>query len=63
MPIIIAHILEGRPKELKVRLIRNITAAVAETLEADPATVRVIVQEMKKDEYGIGGVTAEELGR
>ena len=63
MPIIIAHILEGRPRELKARLIKNITAAVVDTLDADPASVRVVLQEMKKDEYGIGGVTAGELGR
>ena len=63
MPIIIAHILEGRPKELKVALVRNLTDAVVKTLGADPEQVRVIISEMPKDQYGIGGKTAEELGR
>jgi 4-oxalocrotonate tautomerase len=63
MPIIVAHILEGRPAELKTELIRNITETVAKTLEVPPESVRVIVSEMGKDDYGIGGKTARELGR
>lgn len=63
MPIIVAHILEGRPPELKTALIRSITESVAKTLNVPPDSVRVIVSEMGKDEYGIGGKTARELGR
>jgi len=63
MPIIIAHILEGRSKEIKAALIRNITAAVVETLNAEPESVRVILSEMPRDQYGIGGKTVEELER
>ncbi|MBL0175151.1 MAG: 2-hydroxymuconate tautomerase family protein [Ignavibacteria bacterium] len=63
MPIIIAHILEGRPKELKAALIRNITEAVVSTLDVQADQVRVIINEMQKDQYGIGGRTAEEMGR
>jgi 4-oxalocrotonate tautomerase len=63
MPIIVAHILEGRPKELKAALIRNITDAVVQTLNVQAEQVRVVINEMQKDQYGIGGKTAEELGR
>ncbi|MBR9975101.1 MAG: 2-hydroxymuconate tautomerase family protein [Bacteroidetes bacterium] len=63
MPIIITHILEGRSRETKTELIRNITDAVARTLAVPPESVRVIVSEMGKDEYGIGGKTARDLGR
>ncbi|MFZ1731355.1 MAG: 2-hydroxymuconate tautomerase [Bacteroidota bacterium] len=63
MPVIVAHILEGRPAELKRKLIQNITETVSRTLEVPPESVRVIVSEMGKDEYGIGGKTARELGR
>lgn len=63
MPIIVAHILEGRPAELKTELIRNITETVAKTLDVPSESVRVIVSEMGKDDYGIGGKTARELGR
>jgi 4-oxalocrotonate tautomerase len=63
MPVIVAHILEGRTPALKTALIRNITETVANTLGVPPESVRVIVSEMGKDEYGIGGKTARELGR
>lgn len=63
MPIIVAHILEGRPAELKKKLIQNITKTVSMTLDVPEESVRVIVSEMGKDEYGIGGKTARELGR
>lgn len=63
MPIIITHILEGRSRETKAELIRNITDTVARTLAVPPESVRVIVSEMGKDEYGIGGKTARDLGR
>jgi len=63
MPIIVAHILEGRDAETKARLIRDITETVVKTLGAPAESVRVIISEMAKDEYGIGGKTARELGR
>lgn len=63
MPIIITHILEGRSAEVKAALIRNLSQTAAETLDVPIETVRVIVSEMKKDEYGIGGQTAKDLGR
>ncbi len=63
MPIIVAHILEGRTAKVRTQLIRSITETVAKTLEVPEETVRVIVSEMGKENYGIGGKTARELGR
>ncbi|HOJ02910.1 MAG TPA: 2-hydroxymuconate tautomerase [Bacteroidota bacterium] len=63
MPIIVAHILEGRDAEQKRALIRALTDAAMQTLNAPADTVRVIISEMGKDEYGIGGKSARELGR
>jgi 4-oxalocrotonate tautomerase len=63
MPIIVAYLLEGRPKEKKAALIRRLTEAAVEALEVPAEQVRVVLQEMPKDQYGIGGKTAEELGR
>lgn len=63
MPIITAHILEGRTAEQKTDLIRALTDAAVKTLGVPVESVRVIVTTMGKDEYGIGGKTARELGR
>ncbi|MBN1447223.1 MAG: 2-hydroxymuconate tautomerase family protein [Bacteroidetes bacterium] len=63
MPIIHTHILEGRGSDTKRELIRNITEAVVRTLGVPEESVRVIISEMARDAYGIGGKTAKELGR
>ncbi|AQR66541.1 2-hydroxymuconate tautomerase [Aquaspirillum sp. LM1] len=63
MPIAVLHIIEGRTVEQKSRLIASVTQAIAESLDAKQETVRVLIQEMPKEHFGIGGVSAKELGR
>ena len=63
MPIANLQILHGRPPELKVRLIQAVTAAIADTLKVKPDSVRVILHEIPAEHWGIGGVSAKELGR
>jgi 4-oxalocrotonate tautomerase len=63
MPIANIQILQGREPALKTALIKNVTAAIVETLRVKPESVRVIVQEVDPAHWGIGGVSAKELGR
>lgn len=63
MPIITAFILEGRSVEQKKALIHALTDAAVKTLDVPAESVRVIISIMDKDDYGIGGKTARELGR
>jgi 4-oxalocrotonate tautomerase len=63
MPIANIQILEGRPPEAKQALIRSVTAAIVEALKVKPESVRVIIQEIPPEHWGIGGVSAKELGR
>jgi 4-oxalocrotonate tautomerase len=63
MPIANVMILEGRPPQMKQALIRSVTAAIVETLQVKPESVRVILQEVPPEHWGIGGVSAKELGR
>jgi 4-oxalocrotonate tautomerase len=60
MPIVQIELLEGRDAEKKRRLIRMVTDAVCEALDAKPESVRVIIREMEPDHYGIAGVPASE---
>jgi 4-oxalocrotonate tautomerase len=60
MPIVTINILEGRSREQKTNLIKNVSAAVMETLEAPPESVRVIINEMPFDHYGIAGLPVKE---
>jgi 4-oxalocrotonate tautomerase len=63
MPIANVMILEGRPPEARQALIRSVTAAIVEALKVKPESVRVIVQEVPPEHWGIGGVSARDLGR
>jgi 4-oxalocrotonate tautomerase len=63
MPIAHIHIMEGRSDEKKERLIAEVTEAICRSLDAKPESVRVIIQEMPKAHFGIGGVSAKKLGR
>ena len=55
MPIVHIDLMEGRPPDRIEAMIRGVSEAVANTLEAPIDTVRVIVNEMQPHQYGIGG--------
>lgn len=63
MPIAHLHILEGRTDEQKEMLIHEVTDAISRSLAAPPESVRVILIEMPKQHFGIGGQSAKKLGR
>lgn len=44
-------------------LIKNVTIAVSGSLNAPKENVRVIVSEIPKTHFGIGGKIAKELGK
>jgi 4-oxalocrotonate tautomerase len=60
MPIATIHLLEGRDKELKHKLIKNVSHTIVETLDCQPESVRVILQEMNPDHYGVAGLPVME---
>ncbi len=55
MPIIQVHLLEGRSPEQKRAFVRRVTESACETLQVRPEQVRIILSEMSRDEYAIGG--------
>jgi 4-oxalocrotonate tautomerase len=63
MPIIHVHLMEGRTGEQKARLIAALTDAAIESVGAPRESVRVLLLEVPKTHFGIGGKTARELGR
>ncbi|HLP59713.1 MAG TPA: 2-hydroxymuconate tautomerase [Candidatus Deferrimicrobium sp.] len=60
MPIVTIHLLKGRDKEKRRELIRNVTAAITETLDVPSDNVRVILNEMENDNYGVAGLPIME---
>ncbi|MDE0695054.1 MAG: 2-hydroxymuconate tautomerase family protein [Boseongicola sp.] len=56
MAIVTIVILEGRDRETKDKLIKRLSDAVIDTLDAKPEQVRVVIQEVPDGDYGVGGV-------
>lgn len=63
MPLINVKIMEGRSDEKIEALMKNVTDAVSESLEAPKENVRVTVDEVPKTHWAIGGTTAKNLGK
>ncbi|MCF7935773.1 MAG: 2-hydroxymuconate tautomerase family protein [Synergistales bacterium] len=55
MPIVTVHMLEGRTDEQKRALVEDTTQAICSTLSVKREQVRIIIEEMKRDNYAIGG--------
>ncbi|WP_454839887.1 2-hydroxymuconate tautomerase [Pseudomonas hormoni] len=63
MPIAQLYIIEGRTDEQKEMLIREVSEAMSRSLDAPIERVRVLINEVPKSQFGIGGVPASKLGR
>ncbi|ASP36238.1 MULTISPECIES: tautomerase family protein [Stappiaceae] len=54
---------EGVTAEQKKRLIKGATDLLVEVLDKNPSTTFVVIDEVDLDNWGIGGVPAEEYRR
>lgn len=63
MPIIQVNLMEGRNDEQKEALIAALTEATVQSIGAPRESVRVLLNEMPKGHFGIGGKSARALGR
>ncbi|MGM0858334.1 MAG: 2-hydroxymuconate tautomerase [Pseudomonadota bacterium] len=63
MPTVHVYMMSGRTQTQKETLIRQVTDAVMTSVDAPEENVRVIISEVPKGDYGIGGTTGEKLGR
>lgn len=63
MPFAQIYMLEGRTEEQKRAVIEKVSAALVEATGAPLANVRVWIQDVPKENWGIAGVSAKDLGR
>ena len=63
MPIMVVHMMEGRSEEQKAALIKALTDAAVESIGAPIESVRVMIQELPKENFGIAGESAKKLRR
>ncbi len=63
MPIAHILMLEGRSEEQKAAVIAKVTEALVEAVGVPRETVRVLIQDLPKSNWGIGGQSVKALGR
>ncbi len=61
MPIVTIKMLEGRTNEQKHQLVKSVTDAVSESVNAPKENISIIIEEMKKEHYAVGGVRKSEV--
>jgi len=61
MPNITIDLWEGRSKEEKRKLIQKISKDVSETLNIPIEHIRVIINEVSKDNWGLEGKQASQI--
>lgn len=63
MPFAQIYMMEGRTEEQKRAVIEKVSAALVEATGTPIANVRVWIQDVPKENWGIAGVSAKDLGR
>ncbi len=55
MAIIDVTLHEGRPPDVKERIMMRLTQVLIEEIGAQPHQVRVVLREVKRENYAVGG--------
>ncbi|AWE06185.1 4-oxalocrotonate tautomerase [Lysinibacillus sp. 2017] len=61
MPIVQIQLLEGRSAEQKRRIIYEMTETLAQVADVPKESIRIIIQEIPLDHWGIAGETMTEF--
>ncbi|CAM2363254.1 4-oxalocrotonate tautomerase [Listeria seeligeri] len=61
MPFVTIQFLEGRSDEQKKALVSEVTDVVSKNLKAPKENIHVILEEMKKTDYAVGGVRKSDI--
>jgi 4-oxalocrotonate tautomerase len=56
MPIVRVEMWEGRTLDQKRRLARELTDLIAEVVDCDPETVRILITDYARQDWAVGGV-------
>ena len=61
MPIVQISMIQGRTLEKKEQLIKKVTDAIVEMLQIPADRVRVVLNEVPKDNLGYGGIPLSKM--
>ncbi|OGA09648.1 MAG: hypothetical protein A3H33_07235 [Betaproteobacteria bacterium RIFCSPLOWO2_02_FULL_65_20] len=60
MPIVSIMMIEGRSPEKKKAMLKAVTDAIVQTLDAPRDSVRIVINEVPMDHFAVGGMTRDE---
>jgi 4-oxalocrotonate tautomerase len=60
MPIVSITMVEGRSLEKKKAMLKAVTEAIVQTIDAPRDTVRISIHEVPMDHFTVGGMTKDE---
>jgi 4-oxalocrotonate tautomerase len=63
MPFAQIYLMEGRTEEQKRAVIEKVTQALVEAVDAPLENVRVWIHDVPKENWGIAGRSAKDMGR
>lgn len=55
MAIVTVTMLEGRPQEVKDRVMQGITDVLVREIDPDPRHIRILIDEIKAENYAVAG--------
>jgi 4-oxalocrotonate tautomerase len=61
MPIVQISMIQGRTKEKKEELIKKVTDAIVDALQIPHDRVRIILNEVPKENLGYGGIPLSKM--
>jgi 4-oxalocrotonate tautomerase len=61
MPIVQISMIHGRTPEKKEQLIKKVTDAISEVLQIPADRVRIILNEVPKENIGYGGIPLSKI--
>jgi 4-oxalocrotonate tautomerase len=61
MPIVQISLIQGRTKEKKEELIKKVTDAIVDALQIPHDRVRIILNEVPKENLGHGGIPLSKM--
>lgn len=61
MPVVQISLIQGRTPEKKEELIRKVTQAIVEVLEIPAERVRIILNEVPRENIGYGGIPLSKM--
>ena len=62
MPVIRVEMYEGRSKEQKRELVRELTEGFVRAAGGTPESVQIVISDVSRDDWGSGGVLASDKG-